>query len=369
MLTCISSISAARHMAEDDADEMASWNTCTEDGPFTSTAAAAAESGRSSGCLASKLLKSMLRRSRNTSLMMTRAPYREPSELSRRLSPPAATPSLRRAEATTTSSPTSAARRTNATKITAESAVEIFKAGGLGAKRSGVSKVLAERYGITMKAVRDIWNLRTWTQVTMPLRSSEGPTMTIPGDEMHEGMADATAAASASCTSSALGHHALCYEAERVAGRSSVTGLGQQTFDKKTQSLSVLSVGSASSPTERTESDCFDFNTDFEAVSSLIRSVPDNPCAYWSTGSVMEPEAYAAHALDCVAPAAPVAESVSEPGAYVCKWPCLLCICHRIRLWGAYHRMVSLVREMVTPRWQQSDPRLTPKVLPSRPTR
>ena len=241
-------------MADDDADEMASWSTCTEDGPFTSTAAAAAE-------------------------------------------------------ATTTSSPTSAARH-NATKITAEIAVEIFKAGGPGAKRSGVSKVLAERYGITMKAVRDIWNLRTWTRVTMPLWSSEGPTMTTPGDEMHEGMADATAAASASCTSSALGHHALCYEAERVAGRSSVTGLGQQTFDKKTQSLSVLSVGSASSPTERTESDCFekfDFNIDFEAVSGLIRSVPDNPCADWSTGSVMEPVAYAAHALDCVAPAATVA--------------------------------------------------------------
>ena len=250
MLTCISSISTVLHMAEDDADDMASWNTCTEDGPFASTAAAAAE-------------------------------------------------------ATTTSSPTSAARHTAyATKITADIAVETFKAGGPGAKRSGVSKVLAERYGITMKAVRDIWNLRTWTQVTMPPWSLEGPTMTTLGDEMHEGMADATAAASAS---TALGHTALCYEAERVAGRSSGTGLGQQTFAKKTQSLSVLSVGSASSPTERTESDCFDFNIDFEAVSGLIRSVPDNPCADWSTGSVMEPVAYAAHALDCVAPAATVA--------------------------------------------------------------
>ena len=117
MLTCISSISVVSHMADDDADEMASWNTCTVDGPFTSTATAAAE-------------------------------------------------------ATTTSGPTSAARH-NATKITAEIAIEIFKAGGPGAKRSGVSKVLAERYGITMKAVRDIWNLRTWTPVTMPLWSLE----------------------------------------------------------------------------------------------------------------------------------------------------------------------------------------------------
>ena len=30
------------------------------------------------------------------------------------------------------------------------------------------SKELAERFGITMKAVRDVWNLRTWTAVTMP---------------------------------------------------------------------------------------------------------------------------------------------------------------------------------------------------------
>ena len=246
-LLCISSISATRHMAGDDADEMASWNTCAEDGPFTSTAAAAAE-------------------------------------------------------ATTTS----AARHTsNATKITAKIAAKIFKAGGLGAKRSGVSGVLAERYGITKKAVRDIWNLRTWKKVTWPLLSSEGPTMTTAGDEMHEGMTDATEAASSAL--SALEHNVLgCqYEAERVAGRSCTTGLGQQTFAEKTQSLSVLSVGPASAPTERNESDRFDFNTDFDAVSGLIRSVPDNPCAYWSgTGSVM---GHAAHALDFVAPAAPVA--------------------------------------------------------------
>ena len=30
------------------------------------------------------------------------------------------------------------------------------------------SKELAERFGITMKAVRDVWNLRTWTSVTRP---------------------------------------------------------------------------------------------------------------------------------------------------------------------------------------------------------
>ena len=50
-------------------------------------------------------------------------------------------------------------------KITAEDAVRIFSARAENTKRSGLSKVLAERHGITMKAVRDVWNLRTWSQV------------------------------------------------------------------------------------------------------------------------------------------------------------------------------------------------------------
>ena len=32
--------------------------------------------------------------------------------------------------------------------------------------------MLAEHYGVTMKAVRDIWNLRTWTAATMPYWTS-----------------------------------------------------------------------------------------------------------------------------------------------------------------------------------------------------
>ena len=38
--------------------------------------------------------------------------------------------------------------------------------------RDSTSAVLAEHYGITMKAVRDIWNLRTWTSATMPYWTS-----------------------------------------------------------------------------------------------------------------------------------------------------------------------------------------------------
>jgi len=34
--------------------------------------------------------------------------------------------------------------------------------------RDSTSAQLAAQYGITMKAVRDIWNQRTWPWVTMP---------------------------------------------------------------------------------------------------------------------------------------------------------------------------------------------------------
>ena len=228
--------SAVHQRADDNADKLAPSKTSAEDGPFaTSTAAAAAQ-------------------------------------------------------ATTSSSPTSSACHiaNNATKLTAESAVEIFKAGGPGAKRSGLSKVFAERYGITMKAVRDIWNLRTWTHVTMPFWSSEGLTTTSPGDEINQDMADAAGTTAATL---ARGYKT----SERVEGPLPA-GQGQQVFSKNTLTDAV--------PTERTESSCFDT----DAVSGLLRSVPDNPCAYWSgTGlPVTQPVAYAAHALDCVAPAAPV---------------------------------------------------------------
>jgi hypothetical protein len=218
-------------MADDDADELASWNTSVEDGPFaTSTAAAAAEA--------------------------------------------------------TTSRPASS----NGTKLTAESAVEIFRAGGPDAKRSGLSKVLAERYGVTMKAIRDVWNLRTWTDVTRPFWSSEGRAETSHRDEMHEGMAGAAEAAAASL---ARGHEASCHGAGRFAGL-----LPGQVFAEKTLTDAV--------PTERTESSCFNFNADFDAVLGLLK---DNQGVHWSgTGlPVTQPAACAANALDCAASPAPVA--------------------------------------------------------------
>jgi hypothetical protein len=39
--------------------------------------------------------------------------------------------------------------------------------------RSSLSGMLGRRYGMTAKAVRDIWNLRTWAKVTAPFWNAE----------------------------------------------------------------------------------------------------------------------------------------------------------------------------------------------------
>jgi hypothetical protein len=52
--------------------------------------------------------------------------------------------------------------------IDAQDAIAIFRAKELRMPRDRTSAVLSEQYGITMKAVRDVWNLRTWAWSTMP---------------------------------------------------------------------------------------------------------------------------------------------------------------------------------------------------------
>ena len=47
-------------------------------------------------------------------------------------------------------------------------ATMIFRAKANRVKRDSLSAELAAEFGITSKAVRDIWNLRTWTWTTMP---------------------------------------------------------------------------------------------------------------------------------------------------------------------------------------------------------
>jgi hypothetical protein len=67
-----------------------------------------------------------------------------------------------------------AAARQSATKLNKEAALEIFQAKCCnGGKRSRLSAILGRRYGITAKAVRDIWNGRTWANVTKPLWTAE----------------------------------------------------------------------------------------------------------------------------------------------------------------------------------------------------
>jgi len=58
-------------------------------------------------------------------------------------------------------------QRESVSKISDEAAVAIFLA-GRHAPRDGLSARLADEYGISTKAVRDIWNLRTWRHVTKP---------------------------------------------------------------------------------------------------------------------------------------------------------------------------------------------------------
>ena len=74
---------------------------------------------------------------------------------------------------TRTASPgkTSASHRGVCT-ISSHDAIHIFVAAKHDrAKRDGLAIRLANEFGITAKAVRDIWNLRTWAQVTKPFWS------------------------------------------------------------------------------------------------------------------------------------------------------------------------------------------------------
>jgi hypothetical protein len=57
--------------------------------------------------------------------------------------------------------------------LNAKDAVAIYLAKGKHCERDGIAAILACRYGITPKAVRDIWTLRTWAKATMPYMSRE----------------------------------------------------------------------------------------------------------------------------------------------------------------------------------------------------
>jgi hypothetical protein len=54
-----------------------------------------------------------------------------------------------------------------------EAAINIYLAKAWRTPRDSTSVQLAAQYGITMKDVRDIWNQRTWSWVTMPYWTRE----------------------------------------------------------------------------------------------------------------------------------------------------------------------------------------------------
>ena len=60
------------------------------------------------------------------------------------------------------------AREAGGATLTAAQAIAIFVAKARRTPRDITSAKLAAEHGITMKAVRDIWNLRTWVHTTMP---------------------------------------------------------------------------------------------------------------------------------------------------------------------------------------------------------
>ena len=58
--------------------------------------------------------------------------------------------------------------------LTAEQAVAVFLARKeRTGKRGDVANTLARRFGVAPRTIRDIWNLRTWKEVTQPLWSSD----------------------------------------------------------------------------------------------------------------------------------------------------------------------------------------------------
>ena len=52
--------------------------------------------------------------------------------------------------------------------LDAQAAIDIFTRKKTRVSRDATTAELAARYNITMKAVRDVWNMRTWVKTTMP---------------------------------------------------------------------------------------------------------------------------------------------------------------------------------------------------------
>ena len=86
--------------------------------------------------------------------------------------PPAAADA---AEDAAAAAPLSAGAPQSPTKLNKALALAIFKAKRckIAGRRSSLSAALGHRYGMTAKAVRDVWNGRTWAKVTEPFWTAE----------------------------------------------------------------------------------------------------------------------------------------------------------------------------------------------------
>ena len=71
--------------------------------------------------------------------------------------------------------PLSAGAPQSPTKLNKAHALAIFQAKRckIAGRRSSLSAALGRRYGMTAKAVRDVWNGRTWAKVTEPFWTAE----------------------------------------------------------------------------------------------------------------------------------------------------------------------------------------------------
>jgi hypothetical protein len=65
------------------------------------------------------------------------------------------------------SAPTNSAADSSAV-LGPDAVISIFRAKNEGGVRDGLVADLADRHGITQRAIRDIWNLRTWADTTRP---------------------------------------------------------------------------------------------------------------------------------------------------------------------------------------------------------
>ena len=234
---------------------------------------------------------------------------------------PAAGGAAGRAQSCSFCAPRPGARDTSAgegKKITGDEAITIFRARSprdRKFKHSSISNELAEAFGISQKAVRDIWNLRTWWEVTRPFWSAQDY------QRFH-----AKYGATRMCAACRQAGHAIAWQgvmsqpgqSQSAAGGSAVGSAANQ------QGLTGHFMAGQMPVSTATRHNVF-ASVLQPAFSWLPASsahqhagqVPANPGSSWS-GPITQPVAETAHSLRYVAPAVSAASSALRPAF---SWP------------------------------------------------